>query len=165
MNLDTLKNTWAGWSTKKKAIVVIIVLAIIGGISSKKEQNKSAAESAPVAQEKTAPENAPSTSAPKNKVEALVNGLGLTGWAQCTAAQISMSAMIARGDPGVQQLKSTTDTIGDVLGNMRQYMLANNIQQSQLDAYLKGAISQIRNGDQAFDAMNQCIGSMNKVSQ
>ena len=68
-----------------------------------------------------------------------------------------MSAMIARGDPGVQQLKETNDFIGDLLGSMRQYMLANNIQQAQLDQLLRGSASQIKNGDQAFDIVDQCI--------
>jgi hypothetical protein len=167
MNLDTLKNTWAGWSTKKKAIVVIIVLAIIGGISSKKEENKSAPESAPVVQAPATVPEQPAVAtqeAPKssNVIPELVASFGPSGWAKCVSGQVAMSAMIVRGDPGVQQLKGPTDRAGEVLGAMRQNMLANNVPQASLDNLVRSWSSQIRSGDQAFDVLNQCITDMTK---
>lgn len=38
MNIDSLRETWNGWSKKKKTIVVIVALLVIGGFSSKNEK-------------------------------------------------------------------------------------------------------------------------------
>jgi hypothetical protein len=73
---------------------------------------------------------------------ALVNYFGPSGWARCVAGQITISALAARGDKINPEIIKTNDSVGTILGGMRQYMLANGVQQSQLDALMKAQASQ-----------------------
>lgn len=63
MNLETLKSTWNGWTTKKKAIVIVVALVIIGALTSKNDKNAGNPGDAPVA---VAPAVAPEVIAANN---------------------------------------------------------------------------------------------------
>ena len=55
------------------------------------------------------------------------------------------------------------DSLGEVLGGMRQYMLTHGVTQNSLDGLVKVSASQIRNGDEAVAANISCIKEVNRL--
>jgi len=109
----------------------------------------------------------PPTSKPNNSNQlnkALYNQLGPSGWANCTAGQVAISALIARGDPINQTIKDSNRSLGTILGSLRQYMLANGTPTSTLDDLVRGYSSQIKSGDQALRIINDCSNQIARVN-
>lgn len=101
----------------------------------------------------------------QQKIQALNSYFGPSGWGRCMAGQISMSAMIARGDPLHPSVQKATGELGDILGAMRQVMLAEGVPQAVLDSHLKGWGNQIRTGDAAFEITDKCLQEVIAVNK
>ncbi|BDW10656.1 hypothetical protein PSHI8_07380 [Polynucleobacter sp. SHI8] len=101
---------------------------------------------------------------PNQLNKALYNQLGPSGWANCTAGQVAISALIARGDQINQTIKDTNRSLGTILGSLRQYMLANGTPASTLDDLIRNYSSQIKTGDQALRIVNDCSSQIALVN-
>lgn len=95
----------------------------------------------------------------------LYSSIGANGWAKCAAAQITMSALIARGDPVNRDVVQYNENMGNVLGALRTHMLGIGVQQGQLDQLLRGQAGQIRTGDQAMASLVECINTIGALAQ
>jgi len=95
---------------------------------------------------------------------ALVNYFGPTGWAKCMSGNVAIAALAARGDKINPEILKTNQSLGTILGSMRQHMLANGIQQNNLDALIQSQSLQIRSGDDALRILSQCVNEISTVS-
>ncbi len=94
----------------------------------------------------------------------LVNYFGPTGWAKCMSGNVAIAALAARGDKINPEILKTNQTLGTILGSMRQHMLANGTSQSTLDTLINSQSLQIRSGDDALRIMSQCVNEMSALS-
>ena len=96
---------------------------------------------------------------------ALVNNFGPGYWAKCVAGQVSISALAARGDKMDANFVETNEGLGNILGSMRQYMLANGTPQTSLDQLVRSSAAQITTGDQAAKIAVDCIDQIGTFIQ
>lgn len=85
--------------------------------------------------------------------------LGVNGWALCTANQIALSALDSRDGLPIE-ISEANKTLGKVLTDVRQLMLANNHPEKELDTALQSNFANISSGDQAVQTVNDCSSTI-----
>jgi hypothetical protein len=105
MNLESLKNTWNGWSTKKKIIVVFFVLVLLGSLAPKKDKGNvsDSPPPAPIATQETAPSSAQvQTQSPAEQREwASASGETESQWiSRCKKHEAAKQACAVADRPG-----------------------------------------------------------------
>lgn len=148
------------------APIKAMYVSLVGDIGN---QQTSASSSQPV---KAAPPQAPlaqapaPTPAPKKQLTGpeltarAANALGPDGWGKCSSARIAITALSIRDQSMPAQITKANDELGTVLGQVRQYYLANGMPDSALGQYIRAWTGRITSGDQALEIMTSCRNTM-----
>lgn len=95
---------------------------------------------------------------------ALVRHFGPQGWARCVAGNVSILALVARGDDVPANFVRANDGLGNLLSAMRNEMLSSGTPEGVLDNLVRANSSQIRSGDDAVQVVSGCMNEAAAVS-
>lgn len=94
---------------------------------------------------------------------ALVSQMGPNGWARCVAGNVAIMGLVVRGDPVPANFADANQSLGDILGAMRNEMLANGTPAQALDNLVRGFSTQIRSGDDAARVVSECLTQVDSI--
>lgn len=110
----------------------------------------------------------PSPSNGGDKIGQIASALNPSGWARCVAGDVTVLALIARGDQIPAGTMTEHKAIGPVLGAVRSRMLLNHIPAASLDSMVRNYGIQIRSAPDpfiaAFQIVDECTGDIAKAA-
>ena len=88
---------------------------------------------------------------------------GQSGWGECTAAHIILDASTTKPGSLLPRLAEANQSLGIVLGEIRQMYLRQGYPDSLLGTYIKDNQGRFKTGDQALDMVVKCNNKISEV--